>query len=196
MDRNSLSRCLRAFKWPFVVLTFLAFEAPGRADSPKPVTVNRTVPNVQPPKAGLEFSAHPTAQEIFRARIFEEPLVPIGGEPDADENSALVAALLGYAKRNSPDDFASLTGFLEAHPKTPWRAALLTDMGLEYYNTAHYSLALEAWEKAWPLAKDAKDSRGKAIADRAAGELAYMYARLGRMTELEALLKSVENRAL
>jgi hypothetical protein len=104
------------------------------------------------------------------------------------------AALLGYAKRSGPDDFSSLTGFLEKHPRSPWRAALLTDLGLEYYNTAHYSLALEAWEKAWPLAKDATDLKGKAIADRAAGELAYMYARLGRMTELEALLKSVESR--
>jgi hypothetical protein len=100
--------------------------------------------------------------------------VPIGGEPGAEENAALAAALLGYAKRGGPDDFTSLTGFLDKHPRTSWRAAPLTDLGLEYYNTAHYSLALEAWEKAWPLAKDATDGRGKAIADRAAGELASM----------------------
>ena len=37
-------------------------------------------------------------------------------------------------------------------------------------------------------------AQGKAIADRTAGELAYMYARLGRMSDLEALLKSVESR--
>jgi RHS repeat-associated protein len=155
---------------------------------------NRTLPNVKPPKAGLEFSANPTTQEISRARVFEEPLVPIGGQPSTEENAALAAALLGYAKRSGPDDFSSLTAFLEKHPKSAWRASLLTDLGLEYYNTAHYSLALDAWEKAWPLAKDATDGRGKAIADRAAGELAALYARLGRMTELEALLKSVENR--
>lgn len=158
------------------------------------MTPNRTVPKVEPPNAGLEFSARPTSQEIFRARVFEEPLVPIGGEPSAEENAALVGALLGYAKRGGPDDFASLTEFMEKHPTSPWRAALLTSLGLEYYNTAHYSLALDAWEKAWPLAKDATDAKGKAIADRAAGELAFMYARLGRMTELDALLKSVEGR--
>ncbi len=143
----------------------------------------------------LEFSAHPTAQEIFRARVFEEPLVPVGREPTMDENAALAAALSGYSKRTTPDDFSSLVGFLEKHPQSPWNAALLTGLGLEYYNTAYYSRALDAWVKAWPLAKDATDAKGKAIADRAAGELAYMYARLGRMTELEALLKSVENRA-
>src|SRR6266700_6048585 len=53
------------------------------------VTPNRTVPNVKPPKTGLEFSANPTTQEISRARVFEVPLAPIGGEPDAAENAAL-----------------------------------------------------------------------------------------------------------
>src|SRR5436309_1835726 len=92
----------------------------------------------------------------------------------ADWKVRAPAPLLGYAKRSGPDDFSSLAAFLEKNPKSAWRAALLTDLGLEYYNTAHYSLALEAWDKAWSHAKDAK---GKAIADRAVGELAYMYAR-------------------
>jgi len=169
---------------------------PESGAAPTPVTVNRTLPKVSPPKTGLELSANPTTQEIFRARVFEEPLVPVGGEPTAAENTALAAALTGYSKRSGPDDFSSLTGFLEKHPKSPWCAALLTGLGLECYNTAHYSLALEAWEQAWAHAKDAKDAKGKAIADRAVGELAYMYARLGRMTELDALLKSVEGRVL
>ena len=159
-----------------------------------PVIPNRILPKVEPPKTGLEFSAQPTTQEISRARVFEEPLVPIGGEPTAEENATLAAALLGYAKRSGPDDFSSLTGFLEKYPTSPWRAALLTCLGLEYYNTAHYSLALDAWREAWAFGQNATDTKGKAIADRAAGELAYMYARLGRMTELEALLKSVESR--
>ena len=84
-----------------------------------PVKVNRTVPQVQPPKAGLEFSASPTTQEIFRARVFEEPLVPIGGEPGAAENSALAAALLDYAKRSGPDDFASPSGLTAAQRPAP-----------------------------------------------------------------------------
>jgi RHS repeat-associated protein len=187
--------CLRAI-WNRSMtgaLSVLLWSAPASGPA-APSSVNRTIPDVNRPKTGLEFSAHPTTQEIFLARVFEEPLVPIGGEPSPDENAALAAALVGYAKRSGPDDFISLTGFLEKHPKSPWRAALLTDLGLEFYNTAHYSLALGAWEKAWPLAKDSTDRKGSAIADRAAGELAFMYARLGRMTELEALLKSLEDR--
>ena len=31
------------------------------------------------------FSPNPTPEDIFRARVFEEPLVPIGGEPTPAE---------------------------------------------------------------------------------------------------------------
>src|SRR4051812_46916483 len=75
---------------------------PAAEGAPTPVKVNRTVPKVDPPKTGLQFSATPTTQEIFRARIFEEPLVPIDGEPTAADNAALAAALLGYSKRSGP----------------------------------------------------------------------------------------------
>jgi RHS repeat-associated protein len=159
-----------------------------------PVKVNRTVPKVDPPKTTLEFSADPTLDEIFRVRMFEEPLVPVGDKPSRAENAALAAALLGYAKRSGRDDFSSITDFLEKYPKSPWRAALLTNLGLQYYQTAHFSLALEAWSRAWVIAKDAKDLNGRAVADRAAGELAYMLARLGRMEELTVLFQSFEGR--
>jgi len=146
------------------------------------------------PKTGLAFPAAPGVQDFFRARVFEEPLVPVGSEPTVAENADLAAALIGYSKRSGPDDFSSLTGFLQQHPQSPWAAALLTDLGLEYYHTARYSLALEAWAEAWALAKDATDSKGRALADRAFGELIYMNARLGRMDEIQALLEATEHR--
>lgn len=141
------------------------------------------------------FPTAPTPQDIFQIRLFEEPLVPIGADPTSSENGALAAALLAYSKRSGPDDFSSLTGFLEVYPKCPWNVALLTNLGLEYYRTGHYSKTLEVWGQAWELGKAATDLKGKAIVDRAVGELAYMHARLGQMTELAALLKSVEGRA-
>jgi YD repeat-containing protein len=60
-------------------------------------------------------------------------------------------------------------------------------------NTAHYSLALEAWRVALGHAGDAKDTAGRLVLARAGEELALMYARLGRMQELEALLKATGN---
>ena len=139
---------------------------------------------------------HPTAQDIFLVRLCEEPLVPIGADPMPDENAALATALQGYSQRSSPDDFSSLTDFFEAYPESPWNAALLINLGIEYYRSGYYSRALEAWHRAWELAKDVTELRGKALADRAIGELTYMLARVGRMTELEELLKSIEGRAL
>jgi RHS repeat-associated protein len=155
---------------------------------------NRTLPPFEPSNTGLRFSAQPSTDELFRAHVFQEPLVPVGGEPGAAENSALAQGLLGYAKRSGPDDFSGLTDFLKSHPQSPWSAALLTDLGLEYYNTAHYSLALEAWKQAWELARSARDFAGRALADRAFGELLRMNARLGRMDEMASLLKSIERR--
>ena len=178
----------------YVLVLFISLAA--AAADPAQVKVNRALPQTEPPATSLEFSGSPTTEEILRAWVFEEPLVPIGGEPTPAENAALAAALRGYAQRNGPDDFVCLTGFLDQHPDSPWAAALLTDLGLEYYSTAHYSLALEAWDKAWSHAEDARDASGYAVVNRALSELAYLYARLGRMTELEALLKSVQGRVL
>ena len=140
------------------------------------------------------FSADATPEDIFQTRLFEEPLVPVGAEPTPAENAALADALLGYSKRHGPDDFSGLTGFLETHPESPWNAALLTNLGLEYYNAGHYSKALDAWTRAWELARVSVTPKGKAVAERAVGELAYMHARLGRMTERYALLSSIEGR--
>jgi RHS repeat-associated protein len=188
--------CLVAIVWSgsWIAVALGAPVSANKSVSPGNLKVNRAVPKVEPPKGGVLFSAKPTTEEIFRGRIFEEPLVPVGGQPSADENAALASALVGYAKRSGPDDFGALTAFLDSHSQSAWRPALLTDLGLEYYNTAHYSLALDAWTKAWALSKDATDQKGKAIADRAVGELAYMYARLGRMDDLEPLLNSVAGR--
>src|SRR5882672_1874819 len=149
---------------------------------------------LQSPGTTLTFSATPTEEEIVRVRVFEVPLVAIGAKPSPGENADLASALIGYSKRSGPDDFSALTAFLENHPQSSWNAALLTGLGSEYYNTAHYSLVLEAWQRAWSYAKDAHDTAGNATLSHAVSELAFMYARLGRMAELEALLKSVENR--
>jgi hypothetical protein len=44
------------------------------------------------------------------------------------------------------------------------------------------------------VGQKATDAKGKFLADRAVCDLAGLYSRLGRMTELEALLKSIEKR--
>jgi RHS repeat-associated protein len=172
-------------------VNLLALTLPLLAHSPASA---RDKDPASPPVSALAFSPQPTPQEFFKVRVFEEPLVPVGGEPSATENRALAAALQQYSERTSPDDFSALTKFLDQHPQSPWRAALLTDIGLEYFNTAHYSKALEVWTDAFKLSPQATDAKARAIVDRATGELACMYARLGRMPDLQALLASVSAR--
>src|SRR5437868_4295328 len=92
----ALARKKAIMKTSQVILAIMLMAALARPA--QTAQVNRTLPKVEPPKATLEFSANPTTQEIFHARVFEEPLVPIGGEPGADQNAALAAALLGYAR--------------------------------------------------------------------------------------------------
>jgi RHS repeat-associated protein len=142
----------------------------------------------------LSFPAVPTSQDIFRARIFDEPLTPVGPKPTPRENVAFTDALVRFAKRSDAEDFSSLTGFLDAHEGSPWALALLTNLGLVYYRAGYYSNALQAWGVACGLARPITHSAQKPLADRAIGELAYMLARVGRMTELGELLQSVEGR--
>ena len=71
---------------------------------------------------------------------------------------------------------------------------MLTNLGLVYYRRGYYSRALQAWGGACTVAMTVTDPAQKPLADRAIGELAYMLAKVGRVSELDALLQSVEHR--
>lgn len=148
------------------------------------------------PSSSLVFSVDPTTSEISNARIFDEPLIPMGGSPSVDENRAFVAALVAYSDRTNLDDFSSLTEFHDRFPDSKWSASLLLHLGVEYYNYGYYSRALDAWEQAWEQCKSINDGQAKGQADLALGELARMYSSLGRMNELKELLDSTASRSL
>jgi hypothetical protein len=103
------------------------------------------------------LSQMPLCDEISRFPVFSEPLIVIGAEPSCDENAALSAALVAYSQRSGPDDFSSLTDYLERYPDSPWNASLLTNLGTEYYDTGHFSKTISLWNQAWQLAKAATD---------------------------------------
>jgi hypothetical protein len=156
--------------------------------------VNRTVPKVARPRPLPEFSASPTDAEIFRARVFEEPLVSVGGRGSAEEDRALADAILTYLERGGGEDVSVFEAFLKAHPRSAWRAALLVDLGIVYRRTGYFSKALDAWREAWKLSRDEQELNPRAVADRAAGELAELLALVGRQQELEDLLATLEER--
>ena len=162
--------------------------------SPPPSPPNHTPPNVAPPPAYPVFSAQPTTAEISRARVFDEPLVPILVSPSPQDNRALAQAIVAYLHGNGGEETQAFETYLEAHATTPWRASVLTGLGVIYRRTGYFSRALRAWEEAWAIGKMAQDPRERALANRAVGELAQLNARLGRFEELRALLEQVEGR--
>lgn len=174
---------------PLVLVLFLAMLSPQQLPAEPPA-------NDAQPNARWQLPSDPTEADIWNLRIFDEPLVPIGGKPTPEENRALGRALSSYAVRTNSDDFSSLTAFLDSFPDSKWDGSLLLHLGVEYYNLGYYSKAMDTWERSWRAVQNVDDPRGKPQADRVAGELARMYSKLGRMNELNGLLASIANRSL
>src|SRR5438128_9472869 len=113
-------------------------ESPHQAPTPAPsgeVRVNRTAPTAVAPPVLPRFSPVPKTSEIFRARVFDEPLVPSGELPSAAENTQLAGAVMQYLRTGNVEDVSPFEAFLAAHPTSPWRGALLLDLGIVYRRT-------------------------------------------------------------
>ncbi|PYK99815.1 MAG: hypothetical protein DME19_07335, partial [Verrucomicrobia bacterium] len=119
--------------------------------------------------------------------------MPAGQTISADDQ-ALVAALEKFAARTLRDDFSALREFLDTHPLSAWSLALEKQLGHEYYRVGRYSKAISAWEHVWESGKSDDSEVSTVLANSAGSELAMMYARLGRMTELRPLLTELEGR--
>jgi hypothetical protein len=132
------------------------------------------------------------AAELTAAHL-PEPLIATGATSAAEDAAVLVAARRFETRRNA-DDFSALTGFLAAYPKSAWRMAVLTDLGLVYRHYGYLSRALDAWQQAWREGKDATGVPARALVDRAVGELVRLDAELGHKDQLAALLTEIGNR--
>ncbi|MGH9847497.1 MAG: cysteine peptidase family C39 domain-containing protein, partial [Blastocatellia bacterium] len=150
---------------------------------------------------GFTGAAHATDAPDVEAQLsrlgvtqFEEPLIATV-PTTLEEDGALLAAIQQYQHRNA-DDYRTLTDFLAAHSKSGWQVALLTNLGLSYYRSGRFSLAIDAWEKAWQLGKTVTEPRAKALVDRALGELMRMHARVGHADRLAALFAEMGDRAV
>jgi RHS repeat-associated protein len=174
--------------------SLFAIETPRTPDKPPAPTVNRRQPAIARPPAQPAFSTPPTDAEFYRARVFEEPLVPSPGGRSASEDSALAALILDQARASASSDVEPFASFLRAHPGSRWKASLLLDLGIVYRRTGYFTRALDAWEQSWGLLKGETDPRLKALADRAVGELAELNARLGRYERLGPLFAEIETR--
>ena len=138
----------------------------------------------------------PTQAEITRARVFQEPLLPVHGIPTAEQNLALSRVLTTYLNGGGGENTAPIEAILEAHSLGPWQASLLLNVGIVYLRTGRPSRALRAFAEAWALASTATDAFSKAVADMAVGQWAQVLARVGQVTELHKVLAEVEGRTI
>jgi len=157
-----------------------------------PALAKALVPVLTQPSRSLAFSTSPSDSEIIAARLFEEPLAPLRGDQVADENTELAKALVAFSQ--ATEKLSLLTSYIEAHPDSRWKPALLVNLGLLYRSHGYWSKALAAWETAWPLLKTETTPSLKNIGDRALGELAQLHSRLGHFDRLESLFKDIEDR--
>ncbi len=150
--------------------------------------------------ATLAFSPTPTDAELFAARVFEEPLVPIVTDMQTNatetmlESASLTRALRVYRNQTDPQDVAPLIAFLQQYPQSRWRASLLLNLRLLYRHSGYITRALAAFEESWALAKKQTLAYPAAIADRAVTELADLNSRLGRMDRLQTLFAEIGTR--
>jgi YD repeat-containing protein len=135
------------------------------------------------------------ARTTISATLLTEPLVP-AGPTSAAEDQALAQALGSHRLGLQPQELSSLTGFLARNPNSGWAPALLTNLGYGYLHDGYFSKAIDAWQKAWRQGKSATTPEARALVDRAVGELAMLYASLGKMAELAALVSEIGNRPI
>jgi hypothetical protein len=122
-----------------------------------------------------------------------EPLIATAPTAAA-EDQALIVAPERARQRREVDDLSALTEFLAEHPHSGWRVALLLDLGLASKHYGYLSRAIDAWEAAWREGKMAEGPRGRALVDRAVGELILLHAELGHRGRVAALLAEIGDR--
>lgn len=140
-----------------------------------------------------QFTAAPTAEEFYHVRLFAQPLVPAGSTTPT-ENVDLARTLQSFA--GNPGDLTPLLAFLEQHPASAWKPALLLNLGNSWRRTGFMTRALRAWEEAWTLTKDSSDLHVQVLADSVIAELVKLRAWIGPVERLTPLLDEIHGRSL
>jgi RHS repeat-associated protein len=116
-----------------------------------------------------------------------EPMVAVGGVGSVDEeDSELEKALFVGEETNVP---ARIEEFTQRFPRSRWRPVIELNLGHYSFSKGRFSKALGHFREAYGLAKSDDTKEGRHIAAAAAAQLSRMYARLGRMEDLDPLLK-------
>jgi RHS repeat-associated protein len=112
------------------------------------------------------------------SRLFAEPLFPTSPSSSA-EKAALLEVLAKFDKVGDPLNRQPLEAFLEQHPDSVWKSAILGNLGLASSFAGRYTQALSDWQAAWEAGKFAEQIQVRAFVDRIVGERLQLLTRLG-----------------
>jgi len=156
--------------------------------TPQGVSVRRAVGLSKLPEQTTKIEVDP-----IDSGIFSQPLIPLS-EPTNRDRAILSKALLQYRDLEGTGKFVAIETYLKDNPKSPYAAAVQLNLGLNYYSSAYFGKALDAYKAAWELSNASKKESVRMLADRAFGELTYLHSRLGHFEELKSLFAEVEGR--
>ena len=189
--------CCPGTQLPQINVSLSTAPPPDTSDAALPAqdqTIGDTTPVTTPAQVVPTFSGDPVDEEITRSHIFAEPLIPVGERGDPSDNQSLAGSLQEFLNATDETDVDSLTAHMANHPQSRWGPALLLNLGMLHADRFYFSKAETALRAAWDATSHSVRHREKLLADRAAGELAELYARLGRTDKLEAFLRETETR--
>lgn len=127
--------------------------------------------------------------------FFAEPLMPVRSV-QTSETERLRATLVRLRAVTSERQLSGLARFARQHPEGAYTPALWANLATSYRRAGYYSRALEAGERAFAGAREARMSEGQALANMALGQLLELHAALGHVQDLERLLSAAEGRLL
>lgn len=87
----------------------------------------------------------PPPTNSSRPPLLPEGVIPVGAPPTSAHNRALAAALRDYLARAEVDDVTALTRFVASATDSPWRVAVLVNLGLLHYRAGRFSRTFAAW---------------------------------------------------
>lgn len=122
-------------------------------------------------------------------------LVP-GESPSEAEAAAFQVFLEQFSARSEQDDFSAAMEFLGRHPQGVWAPPLRLRLAEEFYNTGWYSRAIETLERLWGALEGPSGAAEAVVRTRAGVHLAELYARLGRVEDLERVIRVLDGAPL
>lgn len=124
---------------------------------------------------------------------FPEPLVA-NIEGIAHPPKELETAVARYRRQADQENLALFDAFERSNPNSPWLGSLELNLGQISYRQGRFTRTIPYFARAWARLKDSTVPNARRQADRAVAELLRMYARIGEVERVRALLSEVERR--